>query len=471
MGRTKRHLSKNKDANRDIDAFLSGVTFANIERKSSHGKLCGVGRDYMRLLIVVVFFLCTYSLSTIMNTPFKNTDSALLKSKYSKHNIKRLSKKVRDLKRKIRVLKRQIAPENSVQSDSNVKALQEMIQDVRKEKKRLGGDGKRKERSADKEAEHILSHKVEIPKQPENHMRPVSPETAPPDPEPSPVKAGPKKNLALAALDFGEPGKPGPDGVKVKLGGQGGKLRSFNTACFTSDKYRFTLVHVHKNGGSALADNIRRIICSHHNLDIDLKLSGHYKTCSLNLWRTGCQNLGKKDYFDFTFSRNPWSRYVSMWSYTLKRKQLKTKDLEKRKALSESYCKFKEFVRNPKKCPAFHAENQWKSMFTLAKEPLLNFIGRLEYFERDFNAVLQRFSNELYATYKKLGFEMANDSAHKHYTKYYTDPEMIQIVRTRYAIDCQLLGYKFEVGGNLGNFKPDTYHDGKPAGELNYGHV
>ena len=101
----------------------------------------------------------------------------------------------------------------------------------------------------------------------------------------------------------------------------------------------------------------------------------------------------------------------------------------------------------------------------------MNFIGRLEYFERDFNAVLQRISNELYATYKKLGFEMANDSAHKHYTKYYTDPEMIQIVRTRYAIDCQLLGYKFEVGGNLGNFKPDTYHDGKPAGELNYGHV
>ena len=152
------------------------------------------------------------------------------------------------------------------------------------------GAGKRKVRSADKEAEHIMSHKVEIPKQPGKHMRPVSRETAPPDPEPSPVKAGPEKNLALAALDFGEPGKPGPDGVKVKLGGQGGKLRSFNTACFTSDKYRFTLVHAHKNGGSALADNIRRIICSHHNLDIDLKLSGHYKTCSLNLWRTGCQN-------------------------------------------------------------------------------------------------------------------------------------------------------------------------------------
>ena len=65
------------------------------------------------------------------------------------------------------------------------------------------------------------------------------------------------------------------------------------------------------------------------------------------------------------------------------------------------------------KCPAFHAESQWTSMFTTGGEPLLNFIGRLEYFQRDFGRVLHQISAELFETYKKIGFEMANDSAHK----------------------------------------------------------
>ena len=84
-------------------------------------------------------------------------------------------------------------------------------------------------------------------------------------------------------------------------------------------------LYVHKNGGSAIADNLRRIICKRHNIYLKKIAVNNYRTCARHLWSPGCGNLGKEDWFDFTFSRNPWDRYVSMWSYTLKRKQLKTK--------------------------------------------------------------------------------------------------------------------------------------------------
>ena len=110
-------------------------------------------------------------------------------------------------------------------------------------------------------------------------------------------------------------------------------------------------------------------------------------------------------------------------------------------------------------------------MFTKGEEPILNFIGRLEYFQRDFNRVLKHISPDLYKTYKEIGFEMANDSAHKKYTEYYTNEKMIKKVKRKYRKDIKLLGYKFKTGGNLDGFKPESYHDGKPAQELNYGHV
>ena len=83
-------------------------------------------------------------------------------------------------------------------------------------------------------------------------------------------------------------------------------------------------------------------------------------------------------------------------------------------------------------------------------EPLLNFIGRLEHFQRDFGRVLHQISAELFETYKRIGFEMANDSAHKKYTQYYINSEMIKKVRHKYRKDINLLGYDFETGGNLG---------------------
>ena len=45
-----------------------------------------------------------------------------------------------------------------------------------------------------------------------------------------------------------------------------------------------------------------------------------------------------------------------------------------------------------------------------------------------------------------------------------------QKVRHKYRKDITCY-YDFETGGNLGGFKPKSYHDGKPAKDLNFGQV
>lgn len=429
--------------------------------------------DFICFGLALLVFVSTYFYVEIMNThQDAKQRSALQASRYGMKNVEKLKGKVKNLKRKIRVLRKQMSEHNNpipgIESSKRTETMSRVI----------------------KQANHVkASPKFESPSQ--YHTDESNHYSRGNDADRSSKQDGRQGELThttvaapatkthemvstreLPALDYGTPGTPGADGMKVRGGALGGRRKPFGTQCFHSKQYSFTFVHVHKNGGSAIADNLRRIICKHHNIYLKKVPVNNYRTCATNLWTTGCENLGKDDWFDFTFSRNPWDRYVSMWSYTLKRQQLKTKDLDKREKMSLRYCKFHEFVKSGgKKCPAFHSEAQWISMFTAGGEPLLNFIGRLEYFKRDFGRVLKRISTELFETYNKIGFEMANDSAHKKYTEYYTSPQLIKKVRYKYRKDINLLGYDFETGGNLGGFKPQSYHDGKPARDLNFGHI
>ena len=121
--------------------------------------------------------------------------------------------------------------------------------------------------------------------------------------------------------------------------------------------------------------------------------AGQNASCGIKLRKGACPN--DPSYFIFTFTRNPWDRAVSMWSYGLKKLQLKVKDFAVRKSIAAKYCTFDEFVnrlatnRLRPGCGAHVEVGQFPSIFTRKKTPGVHYVGRLEHFDRDFKTILQ----------------------------------------------------------------------------------
>jgi hypothetical protein len=133
------------------------------------------------------------------------------------------------------------------------------------------------------------------------------------------------------------------------------------------------------------------------------------------------QTLGNrvfKDYFKFTFVRNPWARCVSSYEYILKWNK------ENNVALPESFVSF------------------------------LNNIGVGKYGQQsdfgygcDYFAKLENLSDDLDFLCEKLKLPRyklphRNKTNHKHYTEYY-DEETKAIVDEMYAKDIEQFEYKF----------------------------
>lgn len=181
----------------------------------------------------------------------------------------------------------------------------------------------------------------------------------------------------LPALEFGTATAAGADGQRRGL-----PAKPF--ACFRSDALKFAFVHIPKNAGSAVSRYLEELLCAHAGLE---------STCGLKLARGACPQ--DPAYYVFTFSRNPWARAVSMWSYGMKRLQLETQDVQERKAIARRYCTFEAFVHNlhagrPQSGCGFHvADRQYPNIYARDGSPGVNFLGRTEHFDRDFRVILQ----------------------------------------------------------------------------------
>ena len=137
------------------------------------------------------------------------------------------------------------------------------------------------------------------------------------------------------------------------------------------------------------------------------------------------ENPKCKNYTKFTFIRNPFSRIISEYFYI------------KKTSNKQFNLSFKEFCLNlddnlNEYCAPFH-------QLTLCDYVLnapIDFVGRLENFQEDFNKVCDKIG----IPRQKLPHK--NESKHKHYTEYYDD-ETRRIVANRYARDIEYFGYKF----------------------------
>jgi len=131
--------------------------------------------------------------------------------------------------------------------------------------------------------------------------------------------------------------------------------------------------------------------------------------------------------FKFAFVRNPWDAAVSFYHYCLEH------PTHHRHNLTVRLGSFTEFIKwRAERKPHLQADMVCDRHDRL----LVNFLGRFETLEEDFQHVCQRIG--IQATLPRL-----NTSQHRDYRSYYDDATA-ELVATRWHRDIELFGYTFD---------------------------
>lgn len=158
------------------------------------------------------------------------------------------------------------------------------------------------------------------------------------------------------------------------------------------------------------------------------------------------------DYFKFTFVRNPWARMVSLYSYQQKmayqwkhgegkfknRKTSRWSSIQNHQGINcakfmKKYPTFKDAIFK-----ALHqfTKTQFDYICDKNGKQLLDFVGKLENLQEDFNIVCDKIG------IPRQELPHTNKSEHRHYTEYYDD-EMKQFIAERCKWEIETFGYEF----------------------------
>ena len=188
-----------------------------------------------------------------------------------------------------------------------------------------------------------------------------------------------------------------------------------------SHQHKFIFVHIPKCGGTSV-ENFFGAWEDREEFCLGVSTRQHWTLEQIFNKYPDC-----KHYFKFTFVRNPFSRIVSEYFYI--------RWLKPRCVIAE--ISFKEFCLNlDDYLDKFANGAHHRTIADYLNEYPIDFIGRLESFQDDFNLVCDKIGIE------RQELPYTNKTKHKHYTEYYDD-EIRDIVAKKYAKDIEYFGYKF----------------------------
>jgi len=215
-----------------------------------------------------------------------------------------------------------------------------------------------------------------------------------------------------------------------------------------SEKFKFMFLAVPKTG-TTFVERILVDLCkglSDHTLTTPSPhLSnqvGKYKKHD-ELKKVSSLDFANK--FTFAFTRNPYDRVVSWYSYLTQKRNDPTDRQEHINAYGEQFLSgdFTDFV----KCaPPWVTQSSLDWVVDEKNNRRVDFVGRYENFDNDLEYILKRiFRSELtfvdFMRLCKIDEWVYNSSKHKKYTDYYT-PETKKIIQNKCAAELDYFKYE-----------------------------
>ncbi|PCH62102.1 MAG: hypothetical protein COC19_03335 [SAR86 cluster bacterium] len=186
-----------------------------------------------------------------------------------------------------------------------------------------------------------------------------------------------------------------------------------------SDKHKFVWFKVRKVASTSISRILLKKNLELKNSDYDARLY--------------------KDYFKFAFVRNPYDRLFSNYQHKIKGKR--------RSEIRPSYIRnikfregmgFEDFANQICELPEEKCDRHYRSMHLVFDISGIDFIGRMENFDKDIYHVLRLINNE-----NILKIPHLNKTRKVNYTHFYSDA-LRDAVAVRYARDLSLFDYGFE---------------------------
>ena len=204
-----------------------------------------------------------------------------------------------------------------------------------------------------------------------------------------------------------------------------------------SRKYRFIFIHVYKTAGSSITKALKPFARSKWQK----KANSFFKVFGVSYFDispypshiSAAELKSKMErkcfdvYFKFGIVRNPWDWQVSLYTYMLNERKHRLHDTVK------SFNSFDEYLEWRYTKPVTYQKN---FLFSERNEQLVDFIGRFEKLEEDFNKICSRIG--ISATLPRR-----NVFNIKPYQEYY-NKKTIDIVKKKLEPDIELFKYDFE---------------------------
>jgi hypothetical protein len=187
------------------------------------------------------------------------------------------------------------------------------------------------------------------------------------------------------------------------------------------DKYRSIFVHINKTGGTSI-EKVFEPKADQEDVPFKHRSAAFYKERFPDRFR---------DYFKFSFVRNPWDWLVSRYHWSRDHQRL----------IDYS---FREFLHRLKNGIRLSAAAPWieralasqLDRLTIDGDVAVDFVGHFERLQRDFDSICSML--QIQAVTLPHVFK----TEHAFYTEYY-DGETKGIVEQLYAADIAAFGYRF----------------------------